>query len=396
MRNMQDNNNKSNPFWIGITSPFWIIALRVFIALATIYVAWRIQLILVSITIAVILTYIMLPAVDWLSMHILIPKKCDEIPPNNDTQKKRPKLCLRYSDRRLIATIVVFFGFMAILIIASHRLFAPFQDEVADFRKNSHNYVATAKTQIGNAFTLYEDAVPKPVRDWIDNLDKRNLVDMASGYLQRMLKFVMSSVGIVLELFLIPVLAFYFLLDYRSITSEIYGAVPRRRLRDALRIGRRLGEILQSYVIGQLILCTIAGVLTGLFLWALHMPYILVLALFAAITRAIPVIGPVVSGIPIILVGLVCYPQSYVPLVLLAFITTMHFAESKFVMPKLIGDRLHLRPAVVIIVLLIGAEFFGLIGMFLAAPVTAIIRDIIRYYYILPRRSKQVNPMGER
>lgn len=368
MRIMQKPINTQNPIWFVVT--------RLLAAACVIYVAWRIQLILVSVMVAVVLTYIMLPAVDWLSKHPGIP--------------------LKRNDKRLLATVIVFFGFMAILIIAVNILIAPFTYEITQFSKNFTYYVSKTGTLMEKAGTWYSDAVPGTIREWISGLDSTNLVEIAGGYVQRVLKFVTSSVGVVMELFLIPVLAFYFLLDYRSITSEIYGAIPRKGLRDALRIGRRLGKILQSYVIGQLILCGIAGILTGLFLWALGMPYVLVLALFAAITRAIPVIGPVVSGIPIVLVGLLYSDRLDMALILLVFITVMHFAESKFVMPRLIGDRLHLRPAVVIIVLLIGAEFFGLIGMFLAAPVAAIIRDIIRYYYILPRRSKQVNPMGER
>ncbi len=124
---------------------------------------------------------------------------------------------------------------------------------------------------------------------------------------------------------------------------------------------------------------------TAAFLGAMNMPYLVVLALFAAITRAIPVIGPVLSGIPIVLVGLLKSHGLAEPVILLGFVVVMHFAESKFLMPHLIGERLHLPPVVVIIALLVGAEFFGLVGMFLAAPVAAIIREIIRLYYIKPR-----------
>ena len=151
-------------------------------------------------------------------------------------------------------------------------------------------------------------------------------------------------------------------------------------------MGRMAGEMLQSYIFGQLILCVIAGVLTGIVLSLLDVKYVVVLALFAGITRAIPVIGPIVSGIPIVLVGALSTPGSLeLPLYLTIFMIAMHFGESKFIMPQLIGRRLRLHPAVVIVVLLIGAEFFGLAGMFLAAPVAAILRQLVKQYYIIPR-----------
>jgi hypothetical protein len=54
-------------------------------------------------------------------------------------------------------------------------------------------------------------------------------------------------------------------------------------------------------------------------------------------------------------------------------------------MPKIIGYHMHLHPAIIIIVLLIGSEFFGLMGMFLAAPVAAVIKVLINYYVIRPQ-----------
>jgi predicted PurR-regulated permease PerM len=63
----------------------------------------------------------------------------------------------------------------------------------------------------------------------------------------------------------------------------------------------------------------------------------------------------------------------------------MHLIESKLIMPKFIGHRIHLHAALVIIVLLIGYEFFGLLGMFMAAPVAAFGRVLVNHYIIRPR-----------
>ena len=68
----------------------------------------------------------------------------------------------------------------------------------------------------------------------------------------------------------------------------------------------------------------------------------------------------------------------------LIFFTLLHLFESKVLMPKIIGYHMRLHPAIIIIVLLIGSEFFGLMGMFLAAPVAAIIKVLINYYVIRP------------
>jgi predicted PurR-regulated permease PerM len=113
------------------------------------------------------------------------------------------------------------------------------------------------------------------------------------------------------------------------------------------------------------------------------MPYVAVLSILSGVTRAVPIVGPIVAGIVIVLLATIQSP--ILGLYMLIFFAGLHFVESKFIMPKLIGHRMELHPALVIIVLLIGAEFFGLLGMFLAAPVAAIIRTLIRYYIIKPK-----------
>jgi predicted PurR-regulated permease PerM len=185
----------------------------------------------------------------------------------------------------------------------------------------------------------------------------------------------------VVEIVLFPVLAFYFALDSRKIKHEFVGVLPRNRRRAVMRVINDFNGIMYSFVVGQAILCAIAGVVVGTGLAALHVKYPLTLGLLAGITRAIPIIGPIVGGIPII--GLVLATKGIgVALMVLGFFTCLHFAESKFLMPYLIGDRMNLHPVVIIIVLLIGEEFGGLLGMFFAAPVAALIRVLVRRYWL--------------
>jgi len=335
------------------------------------FILHRMGSIFASVLAAILLTYALLPSVDWLS------------------SKRIAKL--RPQTQRLLATLVVFALFVGVVVLCVDLFITPFRDEIKQFSGKVGEYTNQLNRLFTSASAWYKNDVPQQVKDIIGRLDYTKLTAGVTESAQQLIRLATSSLGIAIELLLIPVLAFYFLLDHKTISREFYGLVPARRRKEAVRIGHRTGSILQSYIFGQIILCIIAGLATGLFLWGMHMPYIVVLALFAAITRAIPIIGPVVSGIPIVLVGLLYSPQGdiAIPLVLLTFITVMHFAESKFIMPRLIGDRLHLHPAVVIVVLLIGAEFMGVVGMFLAAPVAAIVREMYRLYYVKPRRKRR-------
>lgn len=346
----------------------WLLILRIVLAVAAVYFAYRVRSVVICVVVSVFLAYALLPGVEWLC--------------------RRRVRRLNYKTQRLIATILVFIvalGFAAGIVTLT---VVPFTRELSQFRANvTKKYTGDLTERLRKAGEWYEERVPSSVKGAINNIDYKQVSTWLMSRVGALLNATRASIGVLMELFLIPVLAFYFVLDYKSISREMYGLVPRGRRREAIRLGRDTGEIMQSYVTGQIILCVIAGVLTAAFLTIVGMPYVVVLALFAGITRAIPVIGPVVSGIPIVLVGIV-YGGWGMAGYLLLFVIVMHFAESKFIMPRLIGERMQLHPAVVIIVLLIGAEFFGLLGMFVAAPVAAVVRNLLRTYYIQPRRQR--------
>ncbi|MEN6581433.1 MAG: AI-2E family transporter [Armatimonadota bacterium] len=342
----------------------WGLLVRLVVVTGTAYVLYRVRSILISLILAILLTYALLPLVDWLCA-------------------KRIK-GLHHKTQRLLATIITFIVFIGFVGGCVTVMVTPFTEEVTRFTDNVQEYGNQTKAWLASAGKWYAKTVPADMKVLIGKMDPQAVPKALGKYTQGALDTTKSWVKFALDLVLIPVIAFYFVLDHRSLTREMYSLVPRKRRREAVRIGHEAGAILKGYVVGQIILCALAGLLTGLFLTIMGVPYVVVLALFAAVTRAIPVIGPVVSGIPIVLVGLLNFPGLGMAAWLTVFVVVMHFAESKFIMPRLIGARLHLHPAVVIIVLLIGAEFFGLIGMFLAAPVAAIVRELLRLYYVRP------------
>jgi predicted PurR-regulated permease PerM len=113
----------------------------------------------------------------------------------------------------------------------------------------------------------------------------------------------------------------------------------------------------------------------------MRVPGAFLLGVIAGLSRAIPVIGPVVGGIPLLAaVGLNEATVGYFWWVLIGFII-LHLFESKFLMPRILGDRLGMHPVMVIISLLVGYQILGLVGMFLAPPAVAIIR-----YFMAVRR----------
>jgi predicted PurR-regulated permease PerM len=325
------------------------------------YTLYRVRSILVAVMLAIMLTYVVLPVVEFLCSFRV---------------RGWPA-----RSQRFWATVLVFIMLLAVSGITIRYIVAPFADEA----KSLYDTVAGPKglDSLSTKASGWYTALPDDVKTLFGAEDKETVKTVVLNWLKKVLATTVAWVGHALDIILIPVLAFYFAVDSRSLRREFIGALPKSRRREALSLLRRTGAILQNYAVGQLILCVIAGVVVGLMLWGLSLNYVLALAVFAGVTRAIPVVGPIISGIAIVVIGFLKAP--IIGLYLLGIFTAMHFAESKFLLPKLIGYQMRLHPAVIIIVLLIGAEFFGILGMFLAAPVAAILRELIRFYVIAPR-----------
>lgn len=189
-----------------------------------------------------------------------------------------------------------------------------------------------------------------------------------------------THLGFIVELLLIPVLAFYFLSEGPQIRRETRLFVPASWRAPISRMAHHFDFVLDGYVRGQLWMCIIAWVLVTITLLILGVPHAVTLGLIAGITRAIPVIGPLLGAIPLLFVCLFYTKSLQTTGILLGAFTLMHLLESKILLPKIVGHHVDLHPVSVILALLIGLEFFGFIGVFLAVPIAAVIKIMLVEY----------------
>lgn len=350
--------------WFG---QFWKLLVRVALLVFAGYFLWRVRSILTDVLVAAILAFALVGPVDALC---------------------RPRL--RYIGRRaqrLVATLLVFAGLVYVVCVAVTFMLSPFRAEALSLSQNLPAYQHKALGLAASAKAWYA-ALPPDLRAFVQKQDAGNIGATPSAWVQGILGATATGIARIVDIVLVPVLAFYFVLDGHALRNEFLALLPRRRLREALTLLREAGAIMRTFVLAQVWLCVLAGVVVTLGLWAIGMKYALILGLLAGITRAIPIVGPIAGGVPIVLLALVMpgIGGPVLALKVLTFFSALHLVESKLIMPKFIGHRIHLHAALVLIVLLIGGEFFGLLGMFLAAPLAAIARVLLSFYVLAPRR----------
>jgi predicted PurR-regulated permease PerM len=109
-------------------------------------------------------------------------------------------------------------------------------------------------------------------------------------------------------------------------------------------------------------------------------PYPMLLAIIAGITEVIPYLGPMLGAIPGVIIGLFVSPT--VGLLMIAVYVIVQQLENHLLVPNIIGREINIHPAILIIILFAAGGVFGLFGIFFAAPLAAIFRDMFVYLYL--------------
>ena len=185
--------------------------------------------------------------------------------------------------------------------------------------------------------------------------------------------------SLVLAILIIPFWTFFLLLDSKRLANALVRSIPASIREDALKVGALVDASLSSYLRGQLFLGLIIGVVSTTAFMAMGINFAVVLGLIAGLFELIPNIGPVLGAIPAILVALSQDPVLALATVIYAIVIQQ--VENLFISPRVLGRSVQLHPVLVMVVLVIGSEIGGVLGLFLAPVVTAVLRDLFRYIY---------------
>ena len=166
---------------------------------------------------------------------------------------------------------------------------------------------------------------------------------------------------------------------YILVTSErifeffrsLYRPTRRHEFDDLLR---RLDRGLAGVVRGQLIICLVNGMLSGVGFYALGLKYWVFLTCIATVMSIIPIFGAVLSTFPAVLVAL---PQGLgLTLLVVGWVIVIHQIEANFLNPKIMGDSARVHPVLVVFALLTGEHLAGIVGALLAVPMLSIVQTL--------------------
>ncbi len=281
---------------------------------------------------------------------------------------------------RIVACIIVYLLFLALLILIVGLLIPAMGSQIRDFIGNVPDLVEAFKDFLNGVvkdlnhtfnydFTNLKTTMYHAVETFAVNMTTR-VPDMALGVVSSVI-----SGGV--SFFLGLMIGFYMLFDFDKLNHTFISFMPKKWRRSATELIVRLNDSLRSYVQGVLLVMSLVFITQaiGLTLSGLQAP--LVFALFCALTDIIPYFGPYIGAIPILIVAFMMDP--IVGICCVISIVVVQLLENNFYQPLIMGHTMKLHPVTIMLGLLIFQHFFGIIGMIVATPVIAAFKIVLTY-----------------
>ncbi|MFU8825758.1 AI-2E family transporter [Yoonia sp.] len=195
-----------------------------------------------------------------------------------------------------------------------------------------------------------------------------------------------SLVSIIILLVIVPVVAFYLLLDWDNMIAKIDGLLPRDHIAVVRQLARDIDHTLASFLRGQGTVCLILGTFYAVSLMLAGLNFGLIVGFIAGVITFIPYVGALVGGV--LAIGLALFQfwgidgetTNWLRIGIVgAIFATGQFLEGNVLTPKLVGSSVGLHPVWLIFALSVFGSLFGFVGMLVAVPLAAIIGVVARY-----------------
>ncbi len=204
------------------------------------------------------------------------------------------------------------------------------------------------------------------------------LTDQSATIVQVLPSAVSSSAAV---LFLSPLLGFFLLKDGRQFARAILKLVPNNIFELTLSLQHEISEQIAHYLRARLLESLIVGFVCWIGFLVLDVPFAFLLAAFAAIANLIPYVGPLFGAAPGLILGFVNQMPSMAILLILLIYVLAQIIDNLLVIPLVVARVVNLHPVTVILVVLLGAQVLGILGMFISIPVASAIKVTFRNVY---------------
>jgi predicted PurR-regulated permease PerM len=184
-----------------------------------------------------------------------------------------------------------------------------------------------------------------------------------------------SILGTVVDFILVLILSIYLTANGPHIADALRRETPDAQERNINRAIGAVNRVIGGYIRGTLTLASLIGVLVGVGMAVLHVPYAALLGVLAFFMEFVPVVGVLISGAVCVIIAL--FQGWILALVVLGYFAFVHVIEGDVVGPRIMGEAIGIHPATAIIALVAGTELFGFWGALFGAPLAGLAQAVL-------------------
>ena len=298
---------------------------------------------------------------------------------------------------RLLSVLIVYILLIIVCIIAIRFLVPAIISSFEDLVNNLQVYYRMTKEKI---MLLPEDSILKSdvVLNAINELNNFKLgdylnFDRITQYAQGVISFASG----IFDIFVSAVVSIYLLLERKEIVAFcsklIKSVFSKRTHKNISRYFKSTNEIFGQFLASQFIDAIVIGVLASVAMSIMGIKYSILLGLFIGLFNMIPYFGAIIAIIISIFITILTGGLSKA-IEMAIVVIILQQIDANIINPKIIGESLKISPLLVILSVTVGGAYFGIMGMFLAVPISAVIKlvlsDWIEYNY---NKKKKLNKL---
>ena len=299
---------------------------------------------------------------------------------------------LQKNHKRILATLIVFILAIGFLILFFSIIIPNTVDSVRQFSTNIAVYSDTFISYTKD-FAYRMNISEKQVEQILINFDiTKKITSIVTESIPKIASYSYSFVKGFINLILAFVSAFYILLDRETLVKGIkklnYSLFDKNFANYLTLWTNDAKTVFEQYIVGNIIDSFIVGVLCYVVILFLKIPYTSMVALIVGVTNVIPVFGPFLGAIPVIIILCLIDPLSALIFAIVIFIIQQ--IDGNIIKPIVLGDKLGMSGFWILFSVTVGGALFGVVGMFLGVPIFALIYAGIHDYITVRLKHKKI------
>lgn len=284
---------------------------------------------------------------------------------------------------RTLGVLTVYLIVLLIIIILFSVILPIVYESVSDFLNNIQYYATSAIDSYNN---LPEDSFLKSqfVKDEINNIQNIDLKQYLN--VEQIISYAMDAISAVfsiVDIFIAIIVSIYILVERSKILSfikRLAGALFKEKTYKNLdKYFNNSNEIFFKFIASQFLDAVVVGVLVSIALTIMGVKYAPLLGFFIGMFNMIPYIGAIIATAIAVLVTVITGGLSQAVWMLIVVIILQQI-DANIINPKIVGQSLKISPLLVLFAVTIGGAYFGILGMFLAVPIIAVVKILIEDY----------------